>query len=277
MNVQQLKSNLIRRASELDNPSLEVRIILEHSCSLSTKDQILYPGKEISEEDKRQAEAMLDRRLSGYPMAYIIGEKEFYGSTFKVTEDTLIPRPDTETIVDKAIEIAKNKINPKILDMCTGSGAIGISIAKETGIDVSISDISKDALDVAIYNYRNIIKREPDARLGSLFECWEGEKFDIIATNPPYLNDKWYEEVSIEVKKEPKLALIGFEDDGLGIIRQIIEKAQDYLEEDGYLLIEQDYRQIGICVKLLALKGFKDIRIAKDLAEKERVVYARRE
>ncbi len=132
------------------------------------------------------------------------------------------------------------------------------------------------ALEIAKYNYQNIIGEEPNARLGSLFSPWKGNKFDIIATNPPYLTDLWYEETAIEVKKEPKLALIGFDEDGLGIIRKIIDFAPNYLNKDGYLLIEVDYRQIEICAKLLSSKGFNDIGILKDLSGKDRVVYGRR-
>ena len=159
MKLQALKSLLIKRASKLDNPSLEVRIIIEKACGLPLDKQIMNPSLDISPKMEKEAIEILDKRLSGYPMAYIIGEKEFYGHTFKVTPDVLIPRPDTEIIVQKAIEIAKEKgsDNLKILDLCTGSGAIGTSIAYELDNDVFLSDISKEALDVAIYNYKNII------------------------------------------------------------------------------------------------------------------------
>ena len=277
MKLQALKSLLIKRASKLDNPSLEVRIIIEKACGLPLDKQIMNPSLDISQKKEKEAIEILDKRLSGYPMAYIIGEKEFYGHTFKVTPDVLIPRPDTEIIVQKAIEVAKEKgsDNLKILDLCTGSGAIGTSIAYELDNDVFLSDISKEALDVAIYNYKNIRGKEPVAKVGSLFEPWDNHTFDIIATNPPYLTNTWYEETDMDVKKEPKLALIGFGDDGLNIIRRIIELSPRYLNKDGFLLIEGDYRQMEICAKLLSLKGFKDVGIIKDLANKDRVVYGR--
>lgn len=282
MKLGTLKSELIARASKLDNPSLEVRILIEKACGLPLKEQILNPDLEIDKESIQKINAMLDKRLSGFPMAYIIGEKEFYGLTFKVTPDVLIPRPDTEIIVQKAIEIAKSKRKESnkdvsILDLCTGSGAIATAIGYETGEDVSISDISQKALDVAIYNYKNIIGRTPNAKLGSLFDCWGNATFDIIATNPPYLTDKWYLETSIEVKKEPELALLGHGEDGLDLIRAIINEAPKHLKKDGFLLIEGDYRQMQICAKLLSLKGFMDINILPDLSGKDRVVYGRKE
>ena len=230
MKLDALKSKLIAKASGLDNPSLEVRILIEKACGLSLKEQILNPDLEITDDKAEEIDSMLDKRLSGFPMAYIIGEKEFYGLTFKVTPDVLIPRPDTEIIVQKAIEIAKSKKKESnndiaILDLCTGSGAIATAIAYETGEDVSFSDVSQRALDIAIYNYKNIIGRTPNARLGSLFSPWEKAPFDIIVTNPPYLTDKWYLETAIEVKKEPKLALLGHGDDGLDLIRSIIVRS----------------------------------------------------
>ncbi len=111
---------MLQSASNLDNPSLEVRLIIENTCALSQKEQILYPDKEIAKEYVDNALNMLDKRLSGYPMAYLTGQKEFFGHTFKITQDVLIPRPDTEVIVEKAIELAKEKTNPNILDLCTG-------------------------------------------------------------------------------------------------------------------------------------------------------------
>ncbi len=271
---------MIREASRLDNPSLEVRIIIEKSCNLPIEAQIMNPFCTITDDMSKKAKSMLEMRLKSIPMAYITGEKEFYGHIFKVTKDVLIPRPDTEIIVEKTIEIAKQKARSsdvRILDLCTGSGAIGASVAYETGIQVCLSDISKEALEIAKYNYKAITGKEADARVGSLLEPWDKDRFDIIATNPPYLTDAWYEETDEDVKKEPSLALLGFGDDGLNTIREIINSAPSYLKNGGVLLIEADYRQIEICARLLSSKGFRDIEIAKDLNNKDRVVYGRRE
>ena len=277
MKLKELKAELVDKASKLENPNLEVRLCIEKALGMSLTEQLLYQEREISDKEYSIINTLLNTRLSGIPMAYILGYKEFYGHTFKVTEDTLIPRPDTELIVEESLKIAKTKHNPRILDLCTGTGAIAASIAYDLNSPVSFSDISPKALEVAKYNYKNITGQEGCGRLGSLFEPWENDKFDIIVTNPPYLTRAWYEETEIEVKKEPELALIDDAEDGLDIIRAIINTSPDHLNSNGYLFIEGDYRQMEKCAKLLSLNGFKDVHILKDLANKDRVVYGRRD
>lgn len=277
MRLQELKISLLKKASTLDNPSLEVRLIIENVLNLPIEKQILNTNLFVEDEQILECEQILDKRISGYPMAYILGYKEFYGHKFKVNEKVLIPRPDTEILVEKAIELAKKIENPEILDLCTGSGAIAASIAYELGINTYLSDISPDALEVAKSNYKEITGKDAIARLGSLFEPWANKKFDIVATNPPYLTQKWYNETAEDVKKEPKIALIDKAEDGLDIIREIIELAPEHLNDNGYLLIEGDYRQMEKCAKLLSSKGFKSVGILKDLAGKDRVVYGKRE
>lgn len=276
MRLKELKNQMMNIASKLENPSLEVRLIIEKVLSLSSIAQIMKADEEVDEEKEREALLLIEKRSNGYPMAYITNEKEFYGQSFYVDENVLIPRPDTEVIVEKAIELAKTITNPRILDLCTGSSAIASSIANELGIPVMLSDISEPALAIAKSNYERITGTKADARLGDLLEPWKGEVFDIIASNPPYLTDEWYEEVSDDVKKEPKLALVGFGDDGLDIIRKIIDQSKSHLSDGGFLLIEGDYRQMDYCAKLFQLEGFSDVGILKDLAGKDRVVYGRR-
>ena len=271
MILSQLRKELLSRIDQVD-----ARIIVRLATGLDDIHQITESGMEISEEMYNKAITLLEERLSGIPMAYIMGEKEFYGHTFHVTPAVLIPRPDTETLVETAIKLSKQFRNPRILDLCTGSGAIGTSIAYELGCDVSISDISEDALKIAKENYKRITGKTPEARLGDLFEPWRGEIFDIIATNPPYLTEKWYEETEISVKTEPVGAFLGGGDDGLTLIRKIIEQSHDFLTPNGYLAIECDYRQIEIWGSLLKINGFTDINTVKDLGDKERVIYGRR-
>lgn len=277
MTLKELKNEMMKYASKLDTPSLEVRLIIEKVLSFSAIEQIMKAESEVGEKDAAEAISLIEKRASGYPMAYITNEKEFYGHSFYVDENVLIPRPDTEVIVEKAIEIAKSENKRRVLDLCTGSGAIGTSIAYEIKQKAAISDISEKALAIARDNYRKITGEEPDARLGDLFEPWDGEVFDIIASNPPYLTEGWYEEVDPDVKKEPKIALVGYGEDGLDIIRRIISGSKRYLAEDGVLLIEGDYRQMEYCAKLFKSEGFEDVAILKDLAGKDRVVYGRRQ
>lgn len=270
MRLQELRRELLKRIEAVD-----ARIIISLATGLDDIHQITESGKEITEEEKEKAFSILEKRLSGTPMAYITGEKEFYGHIFHVNEKTLIPRPDTETIVERALMAARDIMNPEILDLCTGSGAIGASIAYELSSPVALSDISHDALEIASENYERICREKPDARCGSLFEPWENKRFDIIVTNPPYLTQKWYEETDEDVKAEPISALIGGGDDGLSLIREIIRESPSHLKKDGHLIIECDYRQIAICGNLLRTNGFESIGIDKDLAGKERVIYGR--
>ncbi len=277
MRLKELKEELLEIAKALPNPQLEASIIIEKTTGIDRIHQIIDLDKEIEEESADDALRLMKKRASGYPMAYITGTKEFYGHTFCVNESVLIPRPDTETIVETALMIAKRFSSPRILDLCTGSGAIAASLAYELKSDVCLSDISHAALEVAVSNYERITGLKAMKREGDLLSPWLGMQFDIIVSNPPYLTSLWYEEVDEDVKKEPKLALVSDSGDGLDIIRRIIAQSPDYLIKGGYLLLEGDYRQMESCAKILSNSGFADVNIVKDLAGKNRVVYGRRE
>ena len=273
MKLGELKKELLGVDNTLEDPYLEVRVLLSH-LGISEIDQIAYPEKEIDERTAAEAIELFAKRVRGTPMAYITETKEFYGHTFHVDESVLIPRPDTEILVEKAVEIyRKKRYRGKILDLCTGSGAIAASVAFALKKSVCYSDISPKALKTAQRNYKEITGEKGDARPGDLFTPWTGEKFSLIATNPPYLTDKWYEETEESVKKEPENAFLGFGDDGLDIIKKIVQASPQVLEKNGTLLIECDYRQTGKVRTLMSQNGFSDIGTAKDLGGRERVVY----
>ena len=271
MRLSELRKELLEKTESVD-----ARIIINLATGLDDVQQITHSSEEITEEEYRKAIELLERRLNGTPMAYITGKKEFYGHTFLVSPSVLIPRPDTETLVETVLELSRSFHNPSILDLCTGSGAIGASIAFALRRPVALSDISEDALRIARENYRNITGSDADARCGNLLEPWQGSTFDIIATNPPYLTKSWYEETEKDVKAEPMGAFIGGGEDGLSLIRSIISSSPEFLSPNGVLAIECDYRQTRICGRLLENNGFTDIHIVKDLADKERVIYGRR-
>ena len=167
MKLSELRRKLLERIDPVD-----VRIILRLATGLDDIHQITESQSEVSAEAEALAAETLERRLSGIPMAYITGEKEFYGHTFKVTEDTLIPRPDTETLVDAVIELSRRFSNPSILDLCTGSGAVAASVAAAISRPAALSDVSAPALAVARENYRRITGQEPEWREGDLLEPW---------------------------------------------------------------------------------------------------------
>ena len=275
MTLFELKRKLIEIGKNLEDPMLEARVLLSF-LGFSPLKQITDKNEEVSQKTADEATSMMIKRAAGYPMAYITGVKEFWGMEFKVNDNVLIPRPDTETLVEVAVDLyIENNLQGKILDLCTGSGAVATSIAKELGKDVKLSDISPSAAETAKENYERLIGRTADIRVGDLFEKWEGCEFSLIVSNPPYLTDTWCNEVDEDVKKEPRLALYGFDEDGLGIIRRIIADSGKFLEKGGYIALECDYRQCSTLAKLLETEGYSGVNIKKDLAGKDRVVYGK--
>ena len=255
----------------MDEADLEVRLILNMATGLDSIGQIMEANRELTPSEIKKANELLDKRLRGIPEAYLSHTKEFFGYSFYVDENVLIPQPDTEILVETSIEVLKKMDSPKVLDMCTGSGCIGTSIRMNVpNSKVSLSDISPEALEIAKRNYRDITGEKADARLGDLFQPWIGEKFDFIATNPPYVTTAWYEDVSEEVKNEPKLALLDYAEDGLDIIRKIIIDSKAMLNEGGALIIESDYRQCITIRRFMEENGYTSVRTMKDLAGKER-------
>ena len=275
MTLSELKKTLMDEGNGLETPALEARVLLSH-FGFSPLVQITERDRTVDDDISHKAIDAMKKRVSGYPMAYITGEKEFWGLTFRVNESVLIPRPDTETLVETALSLYRKEIKRgEILDLCTGSGAIATALSVELNKDVFFSDISKDALSVAKENYEGITGRKAEFRQSDLFEEWKGIKFSLIVTNPPYLTEKWCTEVEEEVKKEPYLALYGKDEDGLGIIRKIVEEAGCFLEKDGYIAFECDYRQCSSLKLLLETKGYSSVNIIKDLSGKDRVVYGK--
>ncbi len=211
-------------------------------------------------------EIMVERRLKGEPVAYITGFREFYGVEFKVTQDVLVPRPETELLVDLALERVPEQGAFRVLDLGTGSGIVGISIARHRKrATVTAVDKSPSALAVAKQNgekLENIRFLESD-----WFAALQGEKFDLILSNPPYIAEG--DEHLANLKFEPALALTSGRD-GLDAIRSILEAAPSHLEPGGWLFFEHGYNQGEICRELLS-KSFAEVVTWRDLSGIERV------
>jgi len=274
--VGQLKAFCARALREnniTDTPELEARLLIKKATSLSQVEQILHPDRALDENQVLLLERMLTERLHSRPMAYILGSKEFYGRSFYVDERTLIPRPDTETLVDTALSYArKRKEKLSIIDVCTGSGCVGISIACELGYDVHLSDISSDALEVARTNALALVGHELPTSQGNLLSTLS-DKYDIIVSNPPYLTALWCDEVDAGVKREPRLALEGFGPDGLDLIRTLVEQSASALRDKGALMMECDYRQVAEVREIMLASGFIQVQSECDLTGRERVVW----
>jgi len=274
--VGQLKSFCARELREnsiTETPELEARLLIEKATSLTQVQQILLSDKLLDERELVLLENLLTERLGARPMAYILGHKEFYGRPFLVDERVLIPRPDTETLVEVALLHARqNNEKLHIIDVCTGSGCVGITLACELGYEVTLTDISGEALEVAQANAIQLVGHELPTIQGNLLST-HPDKYDIIVSNPPYLTNKWCEEVSDDVKMEPRLALEGFDPDGLRLIRILVDQSTSHLNEKGALMMECDYRQVDAVKKLMLASGFSMVKSECDLSGRERVVW----
>lgn len=230
----------------------------------------------LSEENFLLFEEHIDRRAAHVPLQHILGKAYFYGYEFEVNEDVLIPRQDTEVLVSEVIKVTRNGDN--ILDMCTGSGCIGITLAKKFPESRVLGiDVSEKALNVAQKNKHNLEADNIDFMLSDLFgELSTDITFNTIVSNPPYIPTKVIEGLQDEVRlHDPMLALDGTED-GLMFYRKITEKAGDYLKADGYLCYEIGAEQAADVSDIMKQAGFKDITVVKDLAGLDRVVMGRK-
>ena len=269
--------NLLKENKQ-ENPILKAKILLANILN-KDKNYLLINEKELLDENvvKKYIED-LRKICSGIPLQYITKSQEFFGLNFYVDENVLIPQPDTEILVEEVIKICKDKNKKlKILDLCTGSGSIGISIEKNIdNCEVTLSDISSKALDVAKKNCSNLGKEEIKIIESDLFNNIK-ETFDIIVSNPPYIKKDVIKTLSKEVQNEPHLALDGGED-GLEIYKKIIKEAYKFLNKDGYLCLEIGYDQKEDVIKLLEKENnYKDIYSKKDLSGNDRIIICKKE
>lgn len=263
----------ILKQSNIENPVQISKVVLA-SVLHKSKEYILMNDKQIL-ADKLYDELMekINRISKGTPMQYVTNKQEFMGMEFYIDENVLVPRPDTEILVEEAISIIKNNNQKSVLDMCTGSGAIAVSIAKYTNVDkVYAVDISKDALDVAI---KNAIKNEVENKIkfinSNMFENIDIDpKFDMIVSNPPYIETKIIPTLSKQVQKEPYIALDGG-DDGLDFYRNLATNAKKYLADNGVLALEIGYNQRAAVINLFKNK-FINVYCKKDLSGNDRVI-----
>ena len=254
-----------RELGALDEPRLEASLLLCHLLGWRNTKLISHSDELLSDTQAQQLDALVQRRRSGEPSAYIIGERPFWTLDLKVTPDTLIPRPDTETLVEQALELITGKTAPRVLDMGTGSGAIALSIAKERpDAQVEASDFSAAALTVAQYNAQLNSANIHAWHLGSWFDALpsDGKPFDLIISNPPYITDD--DPHLLALKYEPLSALISGAD-GLDDIRTIIAVAPKYLCADGHLALEHGYDQAEAVSQLLSTSGYSHIQQRHDL------------
>ena len=257
-----------RLQASLPLDALENRILLCHALKLSRVGLITQSERVLTQDEAQQLGALVQRRLDGEPIAYIVGEREFFGLPFRVTPAVLIPRPDTELIVELALERLPQR--GRMLDMGTGSGAIAVACAhSRPDADVTALDLSEAALEVARAN-----AAANGAQVRFLRSDWfaavDAERFDLIASNPPYIasNDEHLSQG--DLRFEPAGALTDHAD-GLSALRTIVNGAPAHLAPGGWLLLEHGYDQAEAVRALLDARGFQEVQSWRDLPGIERV------
>lgn len=244
-------------------------LLLSKECKMNRTAYYMHMKDEILPEQLNEYKGLIKKRAERVPLQYITGEQEFMGLTFHVNSNVLIPRQDTETLVEEAIKLVEPGMS--ILDMCTGSGCIIISILKKcSGIQGTGSDISKQALNVAKENAK-LNNVAVDFERSDMFENLS-DKYDMIVSNPPYIRSDVVPTLMPEVCEfEPLDALDGHED-GLYFYRKIIKECKSFLKEDGKILFEIGNEQGQAVSDMLTYAGFRNVHVIKDLAHNDRVV-----
>ncbi len=268
--------------SLIENGKNEARIIMSYATGLGRTELITRAKELMREDDFAEYEKRIYARIEGVPLQYIVGMQEFMGLPFRVNPSVLIPRLDTEVLADEVLKIIDEKglKNPEVLDLCTGSGALGISIAARVpGALVTLTDVSEEALHTAMGNAAlNDVGRRCSFLLGDMFEALpEDKQFDIIVCNPPYIKSSLIETLDVEVKDhEPRMALDGGKD-GLRYYRIIADEASMHLRSGGTLALEIGFDQAVDVKRLLnKAKTYEDSRVVRDLSHLDRVIIATR-
>jgi len=275
-------AHLLKEAeSQLDmkgipTPALDAQVLLAHCIGRDRSFLHAHPERELSDAEARMFRLLIARRVNREPVAYITGMKEFWSLPFAVNRNVLIPRPDTEIVVEAALNLFERREKTCILEIGTGSGAISITMAteREKAI-ITDTDYSREALDVAL---RNALNNGAEQRItflcGDLFTPVRGT-YDIIVSNPPYISEGDFDRLEPEVREyEPRSALVAGPD-GTEFHRRLMEGARDFLEDGGWLVMELGVGQKNALEKMMHENGYCDIVFYRDYAGIERVIRAR--
>ena len=261
-------------AAGIEDCVFEAKQIIKHITGLTNAQILSSYTKKLTQFQQNNLTAIIKQRKVRYPLQYIIGKWSFYGREFTVGTGVLIPRADTETLIDEALLISKDMKSPKILDLCTGSGCIGITLAKEIS-DSNVTLLEKYP-EASRYAYKNIIDNGAENVMLYEGDVLKGDKnegeYDLIVSNPPYINGEDMKNLQPEVQFEPETALDGGED-GLVFYRAIIENYTKSIKKGGAFVFEVGIGQADDVAELLEAKGFKNIGKAKDLGGIDRVVF----
>ena len=270
----------VRTAEEVlsdrsDSARLDAELIMGLALKKPRTYVIAWPERHPTQGEARKFEALVRRRLAGEPVAYMTGIKEFWSMPFRVNNSTLVPRPETELLVERALAHIPDDEELTVLDLGTGSGAVAVAIGRERPkAKITALDISAKALEIAALNARVLKAPNVTFMQSDWFTAVRGTKFHILVANPPYVDELELDAETIELSYEPRDALIA-KSRGLAAIRNIISKAHNFLLEDGWMLLEHGYQQGPAVHRLLEEQRYYDIECFQDHAGKDRVTECR--
>jgi len=263
------------RARALDTPRLDAELLLAHALSSTRIKLIIDSQRTLDADELARFRLLVRRRRAREPVAYILGQREFYGRAFRVDARVLVPRPDTETLVLAALDRTRHvSLSMRALDLCTGSGCVAVTLARERPTSrVVATDISEDALAVARDNALRLGAYNVAFRQGDLFEAVDAAwRFDLVVANPPYVASGEIASLAPEIRlHEPDRALRGG-DDGLDVLRRVVAAAPAHLADAGTLAVEVGAGDAPKVAKLFEQAGFSDIELRRDYGRIERVV-----
>lgn len=263
--------------AKIDNANREAYILFSHAINKDITYIISHENYMTEEHHAALYDAYITKRCGKMPVAYITGTKEFMSLNFFVNENVLIPRPETEILAEEAITLLSGRDKPELLDLCCGSGCVGVSAAEYIPqCNVTFSDISMEAIEVAKKNSaEHQARKRASFIVSDMFDALPAKQFDMIVSNPPYITEEEYASLSEEILLyEPRQALDGGTD-GLIFYNTIAQKAAQYMKENAYLLLEIGCNQAKDVTKLLKQHKFTDISVKPDLAGKDRIIVAK--
>ncbi len=263
-------------AAGVENETAESWFLMEAACKINRSYYLIHEQDEMGPEQEKAYLELTRRRCQRMPLQYLTGEQEFMGLSFYVNEHVLIPRQDTEVLVEEAIRIIRQDLpDAKVLDLCTGSGCIGISIQSFCpDVTVTGADISQEALQVA---QKNAVRNQmPVQFIHSDLFAEISDTYDMIVSNPPYIPSEVIETLMPEVRDHEPMGALDGKSDGLYFYEKITRQSVEHLKEGGYLLYEIGHDQADAVSGFMKENGFYDIKVIRDLAGLDRVVTGRR-
>lgn len=270
-------ASLLRNAELPDSPTARLDVELLLAAALGKPRSFLHtwPERIVSTEAAQAFASYLQRRRTGEPVAYILGQQGFWNIDLEVATHTLIPRPETEMLVETALELLPGAISHRLLDLGTGTGAIALSLAKDRPQwNVTAVDRVEEAVELAERNRQRLHLDNAQVLASHWFSAVEGQRFDLILSNPPYIASNDPHLIEGDVRFEPSSALVSGSD-GLDDLRLIVSQAPGHLEPGGWLLLEHGYDQGPAVRELLNRHGFEQIQTRRDLGDHERITFGR--